>query len=466
VSQPVTDVTYSPATRPSGGVLVIACAVALAFGFLLPIAPRLAIGAIVLVPLAVATPVAALAVLLAVTILVPFDVQDSLSVVGGREQPGLLAIDVLLFLGLARVGWLAVRGRLAIDRRLVIGGLVALIVTAALVWGLALGSPLSGAGHEARRVVLGVGTFLLALPLVDDRSARRRLMTALVVIGMLLALWGLAQWVFSVGYTESGDVGIRPGMEAGSTGHGQLQGGMYAFPLAVILAWAALLSGQVRGVAARWVVAAVLVLNAACLLLTFERTLWVATAVVCAILAVTYGAATRRLALKWAVVLAVAIVTVVALAPNTAQSTMDRLTSIPRFVTDTSFTSRVVESHAVLAAIGDRPITGSGLGATLTWGLRDTFATITTPFSHDGYLWLAWKLGVPAAAFIVGVMVIAVLRRTSDEPDAAWHAVRRGSQAAVLALLLVCITFPVFNALGITAAMGFVVAVCFSRRSA
>ncbi|WP_319458211.1 MULTISPECIES: O-antigen ligase family protein [unclassified Mycobacterium] len=447
--------------RP-GGYVVAACAAALAFGVLLPVAPKAAVAALTLIPLAFAAPEAALVVIVAVTVLVPFDVQDAFAVIGGRDRPGLLVVDVLMLLGLLRVGWLLARRRLRVDRPLLAGMTVGVVFSVALVWGLLLGAAVSGAGHEARRMVLGVGTFLLALPLLQDSAARRRLLAALTAIGLGLGVWGLAQWVFSVGYTTSGDVGVRPGVDLTSSGHGQLQGGMYAFGVAVIVAWSVLLSGHLQRAWSRWLVAVILLLNAGCLILTFERTLWVATAVGCAAVAMTSGARTRRAALKWTGVGFAALVAVAAISPGVARTAVERFASISQVATDTSFTSRLVESRAVLDAIAARPLTGSGFGATITWGQRDVFATVTTSFSHNGYLWLAWKIGVPAALFVVGVIVAGVLRRIPAAGAADWAALQRGSKAALFSLLLVCVTFPVFNVLGITAAVGLLLAVACS----
>lgn len=449
--------------RPTGTIVIVACIAALVFGIALPFAPKAAIASLVLVPLAFATPVAALTVLLAVTVLVPFDVQDSIAVIGGRDQPGLLVVDALLMLGLIRVAWLMARARLRMDRRVLAGLALATIVAAGLLWGLALGADTSGAGHEARRVLLGCGTFLVALPVVDDQGARRRISWSLMGIGLALSLWGLAQWVFSVGYTTSGDVGVRPGVDLTTSGHGQLQGGMYAFPIAVILATAALMSRQIVSRRVQATLTAILLLNGVCLVLTFERSLWGAAAAGCAVVALTSGTAMRRKGLTWAEGGALALILVAAASPGVAKTTVERLFSITKVSTDTSFTSRVVESRAAIEAIGERPISGSGFGATITWGQRDVFATVTTPFVHNGYLWLAWKIGIPAAFFVVALIMAAVLRRTGIDEPPQWHALRRGGQVALAALLLVCVVFPVFNVLGITAAMGFLAAVCCSR---
>lgn len=445
-----------------GGVVLAGCGIAVVFGMVLPFAPALAIAAVALAPLAFGAPTAALLAIVAITVLVPFDVQDSFAVLGGRDQPGLLVVDVLLILGLARLGWLLAQRRLPIDRTLLVGIVVGAVFAAALGWGLVLGASTSDAGHEARRMVLGVGTFLLALPIVRDSDARRRLGVGALGIGLALGLWGIAQWMFDVGYTAGGDVGIRPGVDLTSAAHGQLQGGMYAFGVAVILAWSMLLTAAPSAGWLRIAILIILGINGICLILTFERSLWVATVIGCTVVAVTAGPGPRRLAMKWAAAGLVALVAAAVVFPAVARTTVERLASVGQLGVDTSLSARVVESEAVIDAIIGRPLSGSGFGATITWGQRDVFATQTTPFSHNGYLWLAWKLGVPAAIFVVGVIAAAVLRRTAQDGPAPWRALHRGARAAVLSLLLVAVFFPVFNVLGIGAAAGVLLAVCCS----
>jgi hypothetical protein len=438
--------------------LTAACAAALAFGVFLPAAPWRAVAWLVMIPLSFAAPVGALALLIAVSVLVPFEVQDTFAIVGGRDQPGLLLVDVLMLLGLVRIGWLIVRGRLKADLPLLSGIAVAAICTAALMWGIANGADVSWAGTEGRRLVLGVVTFVLAWPLVGNRSARPRLIRALIGIGLLLGLWGLAQWMFSVGFTSAGDVGVREGDVVSRS----LQGGMFAYPVAVVLTWAALVAGQVRNVAVKCLLVVILFLNAVCLLVTFERTLWAATAVACVFVVVMSGTRSLGHAFKWAGIGVALLVGVAAIAWAEASTAVERLSSAGRLESDNSLKWRVVESQIVAERISARPVTGYGFGAEITWGVKDTFATMTTPYIHNGYLWLAWKIGMPAAAIIVLVLGRAVLRRFPSENAGEWPMLRRGSQASLLALLVICITFPVFNALGITAAMGFLAAVCYS----
>ncbi|MER7519454.1 O-antigen ligase family protein [Streptomyces sp. NPDC126499] len=441
----------------------VAVLAALAFGALLPLSPLTAVGALVVIPLAFGAPVAALSLMLAITVLVPFEVQDQFSAVGGSGRPGLLLVDVLLLLGLGRIAWLMLSRRLALDGPLLAATAVVLVLAVALAWGIAHGAAVSEAGHETRRVLLGVGAFMLAWPLVHDPAARRRLEAALVALGLALGVWGLVQWGFSIDYTSAADVGIRRGVDLTTSGRGSLQGGLYAYPLAVTLTWAVLVSGRVRSAPVRRLLVAIVCLNAVCLWLTYERTFWLATAVACTAVVVLSGAHARRIALRWAPIGAVGLLAfLAALAPGEIRTALERLLSVNRLEIDNSYEWRVIESRLVLDEIRERPLTGSGFGATLTWGKDDTFATMTTPFAHNGYLWLAWKIGVPAAAFLALVIVAAVVRRGPPEEEWRTHTLRIGSRAALLALLLTNVTFPAFDALGITAVTGLLVAVCLS----
>ncbi len=466
MSQTLTHNTISAPDREEGlgsrlGVIAAVCAGALAFGALVPIAPLTAVFTVVIVPLAFLAPFASLSVLIALTVLVPFEIQDSFSVIGGRDQPGLLVVDAVLILSLIRLAWLLVRRKVPIDAGLLAGFAMALVCVAALATGIALGADVSEAGHEARRVVLGVGTFLIAWPLLHDRRNRRRLAWLLLVVGVALGLWGLVQWIFSVGFTWS-DIGVRPGVEQTSAGRGQLKGGMAAYPVAVILAWSVLLSGHVRRVAVRCLLVLVILLNGVCLLLGYERTMWATTAGASLLLVLAAGPAARRMAARAVIVALAVTVFLAAVAPREARAAIERLLSVARYSTDESFIYRMIESRNVTELITSRPLTGSGFGATITWGAEDQFGLLTTPYVHNGYLWLAWKIGIPATVFLVLLLCGALFRKSPREETDYWRAMRRGSQAALLALLLISAMFAAFNILGVTAVMGLLVAVCYS----
>jgi O-antigen ligase/polysaccharide polymerase Wzy-like membrane protein len=446
----------------SAGLVGLAALAAAGLGAALPDHPFQALAVLCLVPLAFGAPVLSLGVVLFTTVLVPFDVQNRLSVGGGPGVPGLLLVDVLLGLGLARVAWLVVARRLRATAPVVIALSLLVILAVALANGVASGATASGAGTEARCVVFGVGGFVLAWPLLADPAARRRLYVVLLALGVALGIWGLAQWILAFDYTTGGDVGVRTGVDLTTSGRGQLQGGLFAYPVAIALAVAALVAGRPRSGTARAVLCAILLLNAICLLLTYERTFWAAAALACLVVVLRSGSAGRRRVLIWAPVASVAVVVALAaLGPGEVRTAAQRLASVSRYRVDSSVESRRVEADAVVHAISAHPVAGAGFGALITWGKRDVFATVTTPFVHDGYLWLAWKLGIPMAALLFLLLAATVVRRGPPADDPQLEVLGIGSQAALLGLLLVSVSFAVFDELGITAAMGVLAAVCW-----
>ena len=163
-----------PRTRLRAAALVgLAVLAAIAFGAALPEDPRAAVALVALVPLALGAPVASLGVLLFLTVVVPFDVQNRLSFVGGENVPGLLIVDLLVFLGLCRVALLVGTKKLRVETPLLVAAALGLVLAGFLVEGVAGGADLSEAGHEARRLGMGVAGFILAWPILGRPASRR-----------------------------------------------------------------------------------------------------------------------------------------------------------------------------------------------------------------------------------------------------------------------------------------------------
>jgi hypothetical protein len=188
-----------------------------------------------------------------------------------------------------------------------------------------------------------------------------------------------------------------------------------------------------------------------------------ATIVCCVVVVCLYGSAAGSRAMKGgAVGLSLLVVGMVVLQAE-ASSVTGRLALLSDPGSDNSYVHRVVETQVLTKQIIARPITGSGFGATVTWGVRDKYPESTTPFADMGYHWLFWKIGIPAASLIVFVLIRAVLRRTPPGEDPQWRVVRTGSRGALLALLIIAVLFGVFNSLPISAVIGLLTAVCYSR---
>jgi O-Antigen ligase len=443
-------------------------ALAGATGWLVAVKPGLALaiaGLAAAFVLAFLFPVAHLAILLVLVAIVPFEAQNVYGLGGGRGQAGLVASDVFLLSGFVRAMWVLPRERLhpAALAAALLTIVFLLVSVAQFAHGLSAGHSPAAAGTELRSY-LGFAAVLIAMPLTLDHGARRRLMGAMLAVGLALGLWGVAQWVFGVSFGETGDVGIREGVEQTTAGRGQLLGGLFGFPVCVIVGFAALLAGEIRSLLVRAGLVAVVALNGVCLLLTYERTFWVVTAAACALVALRAGRIHRWRALVWATVVTILVLLPLAvLAPRDLGAAGERLLSLRQYSADTSVSYRLIESEHVVREIDAQPA-GAGLGATIYWGRpdRDVPAQEQT-FSHNGFLRVAWKLGIPAAVLLVGGLAAACVRRRPRGAPPVVAAYVNGCQAALFALLAVSVTFPSITALSSTAVQGTLVAVALTR---
>jgi hypothetical protein len=432
--------------------------------------PKFQIGllaAACLVTVAVRAPMVALCLLLVLTCVVPYGVQNQLGVGGGQNSPGLLLSDLLLASGV--IAAILVLAQRPVDRRTARFGALLLgflaIVALQFLHGVRAGNELSRAGQEFR-VLLGFGTFLIAARVLGEPGGRDRLMKVLLGIGITLGLWGLLQWFGHISFGAAGDVGVRPGVRLTSAGSGQLQGGEYGFPVVIVCCVGALVSGATHRTAVKRLLWLAIGLNAIACLVTFERTFWLSTMLGIAFV-VFHARRDQRnkalLALPLIVALSIGGLSVAA--PSELTTAKQRLLSIGQANTDDSVRYRVVETRFVMREIQARPLAGSGLAATIFWG--QPWAQVPAKsyaFSHNGYAWLAWKVGIPAAALLVLLILGAIALRPPPGDDADARGIRRGAQGALLGLLLCTMTFPSFSSLSITPAIGVLLALAVAPR--
>lgn len=460
--------TGSLALRHPSAVPALAAGAAAVVGALAAVQPTLAValvGGSLVLALPFLAPVTHLLLLVFVTAVVPFDIQNSFAFGGGRGSPGLLLSDVLLLGGLVRSGLLLLdtplRRRQAVVLGLVLGFLA--LATLQFLRGVRAGHDPATAGHELR-TLLGLAVAFVALPVLQDPAARPRLLKGLLAVGLLLGLWGLAQWTLTLPFNNS-DLGVREGIGGTSSGRGQLQGGLFGFPVGVVLGLAALLSTEVRSLSARLALVAVIALNGTSLLLTYERTFWAATLAALGFVALRAAPAQRARALALAPALVAALLAGFALlAPAELTAAQERLTSVGGQESDNSLRYRLLESRHVSEKIDANPLLGSGLGATITWGRPyESVPPHTVAYSHNGYLWAAWKLGIPLAVLLVALLGVLIVWQ--ERRDGSLHSsLRTGAQGALLVLLVVNLLFPSFNALSITPTMGLLAALLIAPR--
>ena len=406
-------------------------------------------------------PVTVLLGLLTLTAVVPYELQHPFAIGATETSPGLLPSDALLGATMMRAALMLPQMPMDRRRSIAIWMILAFVVVCIVqtIHGLRLSESLSVVGAEFRHLI-GFAVLLPMMTLIDDERSRRRLFAGLLVGGLALGLWGIAQWTLKFDFGGTGDLGVRQGVALTTNGVGQLQGGLFVYPVAVLVSLAVLVSGAARTAFVRRLLVATFVLNIADLLLTYERTFWLATIVGAVIIVARSGRDARRRVFKWTPLALAVVVGAVLLTPSTFVTAEQRLLSIGQYGTDTSVHYRVVESEHVLAKIHAHPVTGSGLGATIYWGRpTEGVPAHAYNYSHDGYLWTSWKLGIPGAALIVAILVISALWRGAPGADPVYAAVRRAAQATMVTMLIVSVTFPVFNSLQITCLLGVLLAI-------
>jgi hypothetical protein len=425
-----------------------------------PVAALAPFAAVALVAFAFLAPVAHLMTLLAVTAVVGYALQHKLG-------SHLLPSDALLVSGLVRAFVITRRQRLERRQLLVLALMSAFLIATLLqvVHGLRSGYGFSEVGDEGRDL-LGFGALLIALPILNDAHGSRRLARGLAVVGLLLGVWGLGTWALGISFGENVDIGVRSSAGFAVTGNGQLHGGLYAYPIAVIMAATALLTGQAGRGWRRWWIVAVLVTNTVCLLLTYERTFWMTTVLTLAFVVAKCGRGRRLRAAVTIVATGLAVFGLLAtVSPGNLSKIEARVLTLGQAQTDDSVRYRVVETGYVLHKIKARPWLGWGLGDTIYWG---QFWNQVPPraawFSHNGYLWVIWKIGIIPAALLFGLLAWAIAARASPDADPVLRSLRVGAQGGLLVLALSSVTFPSFNSITITATMGVLLAICLTPR--
>jgi O-antigen ligase len=439
--------------------------VAVLAGAAVVVAPRASLAALavfVVLGLAFVAPLVHLSLLLVLTLIVPYGLQNS---IGSGSL--LLPSDVLLLSALFRAGVALLREPLDLRRTFVVLITLAFLIIAGIqaLHGFNLGRSTGQVGYELR-VLLGFGAVIITLALNTDAERLRRLGWALLWVGLLLGTWGLAQWLLGLQEINESGVGVREGISFTTHGRGQLQGGLYGFPVMAVLAFAAMVSEERRSLGGRALVIAVLVTNLISILLTYERTFWVATVLGMVVVALRAGRIQRRRALFWGPTAVVIVLAALAAAgPSDLAAARERLLSLSQYSNDDSVRYRVVETRHVVNAIDLHPWTGSGLGAQIWWGRPwQQVPPSYNWYAHNGYLWLIWKIGLPAALLLFALIGWAVVSRAPPNEDPSLRWIRIGAQSALLVLLVSSITFPSFNALSITVAMGVLTAIALTPR--
>jgi O-antigen ligase len=301
--------------------------------------------------------------------------------------------------------------------------------------------PLS-VGNETRRVAAYL-VYPVTLLLVRDRQSLRRLLLGLAATGTVVAVLAIVE---SVGH---GDVAFMSGKlnpSAEFTGVIYVANFFVAATFVACFAWGTLAWRDLSSLQ-RLVVAAAWTALAAGIVVTLRRNLWIASSLSLLIFAVVAG---RRVGtLFWTtVVTSAALLWTIAQLPAVSLALADSpalhgvIGKLSQF-TDPVYQAgsltvqvRLAETEYALAAIRDHPMLGIGLGNTYYTTTLHQMLAAQPQWIHNGYLWVAMKVGLPGLAALLAFVGRAIFLGFSG-----WaHAKTEGMRALMLSCAIALLT--------------------------
>lgn len=310
-------------------------------------------------------------------------------------------------------------------------------------------------------------SYLLVFPLVDGIRTWRQLERG---IAALLAIAGAAAVVALWQYAHG--VGAAATYAGGAV---RVVDTVYLYPMLAIVWTPALLAFLPSPQLKR----ATVLLAALCLggvFVTFARGAWLAI-IVAAPLAFALVPAGRRARAVSSLLPIAALVAVALLAVNTwspskvgnpFQAGLDRIGSLGSTSSDVSAQHRFTEWRAAGHQIVGHPVTGIGLGSSISYENPEFSAesntygfVVSTYYIHDSYIWFALKLGLLGAGCIVLLLArtwFKALRGYRDSIDPRERLVLLGSFGSLTALFVLAVTGPHLNVDNATPAVAALIA--------
>ena len=297
---------------------------------------------------------------------------------------------------------------------------------------------------EARNLM-----FLLLLPLsvavLDTKERVRRFIAGLLVLGVLFSLGQILQGIFHV--RIFGDSGRLVTAETlGVKSYGATISNTGGLNIIVLVMF----------VAVGWYVLKTikpfkfLSLSAVCavgILLTFGRTTWGVALLGMVLVMCLLGIRKSGPTLLWSLVgSALAFTLLIAVKPAMLDALIDRATSVEKEIEyGSSAKWRYYEAEQILPQIAASPILGLGLGAAYRRPARSDALPEQVRYIHNGYLYVASKLGMPALLLLVGFLGLIMScswRGSRTEQDPGLRAVHAATCAGVMSVLVASITEP------------------------
>jgi O-antigen ligase len=284
----------------------------------------------------------------------------------------------------------------------------------------------------------------VAVVILRQRERQKRFVVSFVVLGCLFAAGQVLQGVFNI--PVFGSQGISALETLGQQHEGTTRAntlGLNVMVFALLLTLGAHVLGLIhRGLF--YLVGGLLFVG---IVLTFGRTTYAAV-LVCMLVVVWWLDAKRLPLFLCALVLVVLAASGIGmlLKPDSFAAVYFRMTTIGEEI-DRGYSAqwRFWEMEAMLPHLQEHPLVGVGLGADYKGGRGSSVTPELNRYVHNGYLYMAGKMGLPALAFFLLMMasIAAIGRRSAKSADSPWtRVVGAASAAMMIRFLAASITEP------------------------
>jgi O-antigen ligase len=285
---------------------------------------------------------------------------------------------------------------------------VSLTAVAGLLTARAAGTPLNESMVELRPFLI----YLLVLPVAGAALSMRDLEVAVgLFLGACALSAGEALWRYLAGE------GVHASYAGGALRVVTSDAFLYPMLAAV---WSLVLLGFSGSGRTRLLLSLLAALSVAALFFTFQRGAWLAALAATALAFLLLPRRQRTRAAAYVLPLvglcAAAVVALnslsVAGTRDPLASGLERLASVEEPQRDVSSQHRVREWDRSLELVEAHPVTGIGLGGSITFwsplyseARKAMGGSFRTFYIHNSYIWLALKLGVPGLLALVGFLI-------------------------------------------------------------
>jgi O-antigen ligase len=284
---------------------------------------------------------------------------------------------------------------------------------------------------EARRLI-----YLIALPIaviiLRQPDRQQRFVVGVVLLGCLLSLGQILQGVLNIpvfGSQYMSSLGLVGDLGDSTTRAITL--GINEIVYSLLLTVGAYVLGLIRR-SLFFAVAGLLLIG---IFLTYGRTTY-ASVLICLIIVISWLNFGRlpRLAGALVIMITVGFAFGMLWKPDSLEAVIYRVTTVDKEI-DYGYSARwrIWEAEAMLPHIAANPLTGIGLGADY-WNSRSSDNPELNRYMHNGYLYMAGKMGLPALILFLSLMaaIFAIGRRSAKSHASAWTRFVGAAGAALM----------------------------------